>query len=109
MHGFDVPSTASHVWKAIMSQMPIVQQLSRWLVGRRDLSFWYDNWYGTVLEGPRRIEARLLVKDALPRLGQLIPLVCTSQHANIARVRLNSSIRDKLIFVLSKSGDFETA
>lgn len=79
------------------------------MVGRGSISFWNDNWSGTVLEGPRSMDAQLTVWVALEQIDQLLLLILAQYHTEILRVSCKSDVADRLVFTLTKSGRFDTS
>lgn len=55
------------------------------------------------------MDVRLQVKDALPNFEQFLSLIPQEQNLAIMRVRLDQAMANKLVCVLTKSGDFETS
>lgn len=104
LSGYHVPIAASHIWKSVMHQMPRVQSLSHWVVGKGNIPFWSENWSGSILMGLRPVHAMLTVREAWSTLEHYFPFLTAEQHQQVRMVVLDPVMPDRLTLLFRKLG-----
>lgn len=99
--------SASKLWKHLYPHFQNVQDIGRWCVGEGKISFWKDNWLGTILD--RTSSANITVREGLNELAKWKPALTDEQWREAKSVVLDDHARDELWCTLTPNGKFSVA
>lgn len=98
----------SPLWRRLAAHYPWLLQLSKWLIGKGNVSFWNSNWVGEVLVGPLPCDERLIVVQGQQIRDELMAHIRHQFHSSVREVRVDVMNDDRLVFTLTESGAFST-
>lgn len=89
---------------AIYPHFQNFEDIGRWSVGDGSISFWKDNWPGTILD--KTNSSTLTVREGLQELEKWKPALTDDQWRKANLVILDEQTKDELKCTLSASGKF---
>lgn len=89
-------ATSSKLWRTLLPHFQNLAHMSRWQLGKGNVSFWHDNWCGEVLG--TELDDDLSVKDGLAILSSLVHRLSEDQKRRVELVELDPREEDRIIF-----------
>ncbi|XP_012855085.1 PREDICTED: uncharacterized protein LOC105974516 [Erythranthe guttata] len=96
----------SAIWKTISLHGPLIENISRWIIGKGNIKFWRENWLGERLNCPTFLNHEITVREGLDRLEELLQYIPPSLQIGVQHVVLRPDKDDELMCTLSSSGEF---
>ncbi|KAL3652392.1 hypothetical protein CASFOL_002073 [Castilleja foliolosa] len=97
-------SSASRTWKCLLPHVQRLLDNSTWIIGKGDISFWTDNWSGSILFPEDNSD--MTFKEAQDITPYLPELLTPAQMEFFNQVTLDEEVGDNLIYTNSKDGLF---
>ncbi|XP_012845938.1 PREDICTED: uncharacterized protein LOC105965938 [Erythranthe guttata] len=109
-YGYDfqsqIPAHASLLWRELFPHLQLLENYSRWIVGKGDIDFWRDRWIDN--EGLDETQS-ISFREAKEQPQQFTPQLQPEQQTIFDLIELDERVEDRLIFTKSISGNFNVA
>lgn len=99
--------SASALWRQIYPHFQNFEEIGQWSVGQGRISFWKDNWLGTILD--KTNSSNITVQEGLLELEKWKPALTEDQWFKAKAIVTDDQIKDELRCTLSPSGKFRIA
>ncbi|KAL7160678.1 hypothetical protein ABFS83_01G113200 [Erythranthe nasuta] len=109
-YGYDFQSQisahASLLWRDLFPHLQLLENYSRWIVGKGDIEFWRDRWIDN--EGLDETQS-ISFREAKEQLQQFTPQLQSEQQTIFDLIELDVRVEDRSIFTKSISRNFNVA